>query len=154
MLDWYNKDQETQANFFAAELLLPELMVKHLCDVKKVSFDPVRAIARTFRASITATAIRFVRFCPEPCALICSRSSHIHWFYKSSEWWPYLQNKRRLDRRTLASDFFEGKEMIDEPVSIPADAWVENPRGLREVVEHSIALHYPDLVLTILWIKP
>jgi hypothetical protein len=154
MMNWNKKDEETEANFFAAELILPEKLIRHRCDVKNVNFTPIRKIAEDFHASLTATAIRFVRFCPEPCALICSQSSYIKWFYKSPEWWPYIQTKRKLDSRTVAMDFFIGKEMINEPIGIEADAWLDNTRGLNEIIEHSIALDYYKFVLTILWIKP
>jgi hypothetical protein len=38
--------------------------------VAEVNFGPIRKIANDFRASLTATALRFVRLCPEKCAVV------------------------------------------------------------------------------------
>jgi Zn-dependent peptidase ImmA (M78 family) len=151
--DWYNqKNQETEANFFASELLLPKTLVEKRCDVAKVSFKPIRAIAEDFSTSLIATAIKFVRLCPEMCAIIYSEDSVIKWFYKSGDWWPFIR-KGPLDNRTLAYDFFQGKQIPDETIEIDGDAWVETTR-VESIVEHSIASPTYGFVLSLLWIKP
>lgn len=153
MMNWYKKDDETEANFFASELLMPESLVKKRCDVKKVSFEPVGKIAEDFRTSLTAAAIRFVRFCPEPCALVCSENYFAKWCYTSDDWKFFIPLKTKLDNRTLAADYFAGKEMYDKPLEIEAEAWIEN-RRVKEITEHSIALGHYGLVLTLLWLRP
>ena len=121
-MNWYAMDKETEANYFASELLMPETLVKQRCDVKEVSFDPVKKIATDFRTSLTSAAIRFVKFCPEPCALICSEDSKIKWFVKSPEWWPFIRKGQKLDKRTLAIEYFIGQEIPDEGQEMNADA--------------------------------
>ncbi|MDX9786847.1 MAG: ImmA/IrrE family metallo-endopeptidase [Desulfobacterales bacterium] len=153
MFSWYQSSQETQANFFASELILPTKLVELRCDVGTVNFDPIRAIAKDFRASLTATAIKFVRHCPEQCAVIFSAHNQIKWFYKSPTWWRFIKRENNLDQRTLAYDFFAGEQMEPDPQEVDADAWVES-RGLEEVVEHSIASPTFGFVLTVLWVKP
>ncbi len=64
MMDWYQSSQETQANFFAGELILPTRLVSSRCDIGDISFEPIKKIAKDFRASLTATAIKFVRLYP------------------------------------------------------------------------------------------
>ena len=152
MRDWYNqKYQETEANFFASELLLPQILVEKRCDVAKVSFQPIKAIAEDFSTSLMATAIKFVRLCPEMCAIAYSENSAVKWFYKSKDWWPFIR-KGPLDNRTLAYDFFQGKEIPDETAEIDGDAWVET-RRMESIVEHSIASLTYGYVLSLLWIK-
>jgi len=153
MEKWYKAHHETEANFFAAELILPKALIEKRCDVRTVNFTPIRKIREEFRCSLTATAIRFVRFCPELCAVVFSKDGVIDWFYKSQDWWPFIPRGQRLDSRTLAYDFFNGKELPDEAVGVDADAWVE-ARGLEEIVEHSISSRYFNFVLSILWIRP
>ncbi len=153
MMNWYAMDQETEANFFASELLMPEKLVKKQCDVKTVSFEPVKKIADNFQTSLTSAAIRFVKFCPEPCALVCSENSHTKWFYKSQEWNFFIPMKQKLDKRTVAADYFLGKEVYDKPLEIEAEAWIDNKK-VREITEHSVALSYYDVVLSLLWLKP
>lgn len=153
MMNWYQSSQETQANFFAGELILPAKLVSSRCDIENISFDPVKQIATDFRASLTATAIKFVRLCPEKCAVVFSTKGKVKWFYKSPDWWPFIHRDKKLDKRTLAYDFFVGEPMELEPVEVDADAWVES-RGLDEIVEHSIASSQYGFVLSLLWIKP
>jgi len=153
MLNWYQSSQETQANFFASELILPTKLVVRQCDVETVNFNPIMAIAKDFRASLTATAIKFIRLCPERCAVVYSSHGKIKWFYKSPTWWPFIRRGERLDKRTLAYDFFKGLPMEPEPEEVDADAWVES-NGIDEVVEHSVASPTHGFVLSVLWIRP
>ena len=152
MVDWNRKPgQETEANFFAGELLLPKKLFKNRCDVREVNFTPVRKLAEKFTTSLTATAIRFVRFCPEACALVFSRESKICWFYGSEDWWPFIR-RGPLDINTLAANYFRGIEVPDEPWEVDGDAWVES-KGVDSMVEHSICSPRLGSVLSILWVR-
>lgn len=153
MMSWYNNDKETQANFFASELLLPKKLVEKRCDVSKANFKPIIQIAKDFRTSLTATAIKFVRLCPEKCAVVLSSQGKIVWSYRSEEWWPFIPRGKKLDKRTLAYDFFAGEQMAEEPMEVDADAWLENS-NIDEIVEDSIASNQYGFVLSILWIRP
>lgn len=153
MMSWYESSQETQANFFASELILPKKLVESRCDVAKVNFNPIIQIAKDFRASLTATAIKFIRLSPEACAVVFSSKGKIQWSYKSPTWWPFIRKGKKLDKRTLAYDFFNGVVMTEDPVEIDGNAWVETSR-VDEIVEHSIASSRHGFVLSVLWIKP
>jgi Zn-dependent peptidase ImmA (M78 family) len=128
IMNWYQKSGETEANFFAGELILPERLIKKECDVSEVDFRHIKQIAQEFRASLTATAIRFVRFCPEKCAVVFSKDNRVRWFYGSESWWPFIPVGSKLDERTVASDFFKGISLPDEPIEVDAGAWVESER--------------------------
>ncbi len=153
MMNWYQSSQETQANFFASELILPKNLVERRCDVAEVNFEPIIQIAKDFRASLTAAAIKFVRLCPEKCAFVFSSKGKVQWFYKSPDWWPFIRRNKKLDKKTLAYDFFISEPMAKEPVEIDADAWIESS-GVNEIVEHSIGSPNHGFVLSILWIRP
>ncbi len=150
MMNWYETSQETQANFFASELILPKKLVEKRCDVEKVNFDPIRQIAQDFRASLTATAISFVRFCPERCAIIFSKDGKVKWFYKSPSWWSYINKGQKLDQRSFAYDFFNNRTLPDEPEEVDAEAWIET-NCADEMLEHSIGSALYNFVLTLLW---
>ena len=153
MNSWYKNSQETQANFFASELILPEKLVEKRCDVAKVNFEPILQIAKDFRASLTASAIKFVRLCPEQCAVVFSSEGKVQWSYRSPDWWPFIQSGKNLDERTVAFDFFNNKQLEDEPIGIDGDAWVESEE-VDLIVEHSISSPRHGFVLSILWIRP
>jgi len=156
-MHWYDDTgHETVANAFAGELLLPTSLVKKSCDVKQVNLKPIMSIADRFQTSLTATAIKFVRLCPEMCAVVFSENSRIKWVYRSDDFWPFIQIRRKLDARTLAFDFFGKKVLPAEPEEVEADAWFEVKRddAVQEVVENSVAIPSINSVLTILWIRP
>jgi hypothetical protein len=152
MMNWYSVDKETEANFFASELLMPEALVKQQCDVREVSLEPAKNIASAFQTSLTSAAIRFVRFCPEPCALICSEYSKIKWSVTSDEWWPFIRTGQKLDKRSLAIEHFSGHQIPEEGEDLDSDVWLTDTR-IQAVFEHSVALKRYDLVLTILWLS-
>ncbi|MBW1947588.1 MAG: ImmA/IrrE family metallo-endopeptidase [Deltaproteobacteria bacterium] len=154
IMDWnHNPGQETEANFFAGELLLPKKLFKDRCDVREVNFTAVRKLAQEFTTSLTATAIRFVRFCPEMCALVFSKDSKIQWFYKSEDWWPILKKGQPLDNGSFAYNFFHRKEVPDEPLEVDGKAWIDS-RRVESIIEHSIVSKNYGYVLSLLWIKP
>jgi hypothetical protein len=156
-MHWYHDTgHESIANAFAGELLLPTFLVKKSCDVKQVDLRPIVGIAERFQTSLTATAIKFVRLCPEMCAVVFSENSKVKWAYGSEDFRPFIQRGTRLDARTLAINFFRGTPVPAEPEEVDADAWFEVKSGdaVREVVEHSIAIPNINSVLTILWIEP
>jgi Zn-dependent peptidase ImmA (M78 family) len=155
MMSWYKKNIETEANFFASELILPTWMFEKLCDVKEIDFGSVKKIARKFRASLTATTIKFVRLNPEKCALVFSENGKIVWSCRSDDWQPFIQHGQPLDRRTEAYAFFQSEELDEDPVEIPADAWFEDGSGaIQNIIEHSVGSKEFDFVLSLLWIRP
>lgn len=154
MMSWYKKSIETEANYFASELILPTKMLERLCDVEEVNFSAVKYIAKTFRSSLTATAIKFVHLNPEKCALVYSENGKIIWSCRSGDWYPFIQLGVPLDQRTEAYEFFQRKELYDDPVETPAEAWFDDTRGIGDVIEHSIGSKEFDFVLSLLWIRP
>lgn len=151
---WYGGSEEAQANAFAAEVLLPGRLVEPLCDVSAsdISFDLIRNIASDYRVSWTATAIRFVDLCPEPCAIVCSRDNKISWSRKSDEWRPYIEHGITLDPYTVAYDLHQGKEMEDRPVEVDTSAWVDW-KFPDTIMEHSVLFPRLGFVLSLLWMK-
>ena len=148
---------ETQANIFASELLLPEKLVSRRCEVSPVDFGPIKRIADEFQTSITATAIRFVAFSPEVCAVLFSQEGRIKWSRKSEDFGGFIRGwGEELDPWSLAIDYFKkgGVLQHEEPAGVPGTAWLEGwmAENVSEVVEHSMSIPSIDAVLTILWV--
>ena len=150
---------EAEANAFAAELLLPDFLIKDKCDVRNVDFRPVTKLAEEFRTSLTATALRFVEMCPEACALVLSHAGKISWFKKNNDFYPRIKSAGSpLDKRSLTFDAFaEGKEVHTDPEEITAAAWVNDDREDSdtdiEFVEHVIPMPNLGAALTLLWLR-
>jgi len=77
--DWRGRrasaHREQDANEFAAALLLPERFLGPLCTHKAPSLELVAELADTFEVSLTATALRYLHFCNEACAVVFEKRS-------------------------------------------------------------------------------
>ncbi len=151
--NWNSKSEETQANAFAAEFLLPTALLKPKCDVAEVTFDPIRSIAEEFAVSLTATALRFVQYCPESCAVVFSQENKVKWFQGSEDWPFWIPVGSPLGRESVASRHFRSEIVPDEPIEVMGRAWIGD-RPPDCLLEHSIASERMGFVLSILWMEP
>jgi hypothetical protein len=143
-------DAEEEANWFAAELLMPKPLFEPECDVKQPSLAMVRALAEKFTTTPTATAIRFVDLAPEACAVVWSENGAIKWAIRGPEFWPRIEFGQRLSSYTHAGDAFNGKMLPRGPQLVPARAWTSKQGGdLYEDTEWFSGLR---ATLTLLWL--
>jgi Zn-dependent peptidase ImmA (M78 family) len=153
--EWYKTSgNEVEANEFAAELLMPEHLFKPFCDRNKPSLNDVREIASRFQTSLTATAIRFVTFADEPCAVIYSTNGAVEWAKPTKNFPLFIKGGHKLKTTTYAGDFFAGNSVDDRPQLIDGSGWADGDRaGNIDLQEHSIMLGGYGAVLTLLWHK-
>jgi hypothetical protein len=71
--------REPEANAFAAELLMPDDLFAKDCDIAKLSWWPIRDLARAYQVSITAASLRFIDLTAERAAVVCARKGVIAW---------------------------------------------------------------------------
>ncbi len=149
---------ETQANMFASELLLPEALVRKRCEVSPVDFGPVKRLRDDFQTSLTATAIRFVRFSSEACAIVFSKDGKVKWSRKSEDFKLRTLHihgwGEALPVGSMAETYFRRGDLYEEPIEVGSDAWLVDwsAEKVPALVEHSIAIHSLGGVLTLLWI--
>lgn len=143
--------REREANDFASELLMPEVLFRKACDRNRPSLRDVSELAEAFRTSLTATALRFVLYSPEPCAVVHSTAGTVDWLDWSPTFRLAIRSGTNLTSRTYAGDLSMGKAVDDRPSQVDGDAWSES-RWASEVdlFEHSRKVG-PDSVLTLLW---
>lgn len=155
--DWHSdSSKESEANAFAAELLLPTSLLHRRCEAD-VNFAAVREIARDFDVSLTAASVRFVELSPEPCALALSEAGAIKWILRSAAFWPYtVARGTQLDSRSLAYDVFSGaRSVAEDPEEVDAEAWLDDyriPSG-TELVEHVASFRAYNVALSLLWLR-
>ncbi|MCA9678725.1 MAG: ImmA/IrrE family metallo-endopeptidase [Myxococcales bacterium] len=148
-----DRGAEAEANAFAAELLMPERLVRRRCEVSPVSLEPVRAIADNFGVSLLAAALRFVELTSERCALVFSRARHIVWAAHSPTFLPFIERGRCLDPDSLAFDWFSSALASSGPQLVPADAWVSHDAAAdAELQEDVFVVPGMDGVASLLWI--
>ena len=145
------RDFEAEANAFAGELLIPFHLVRKLCEVSPVSLEVPWRLAKTFNVSILTGTIQFAEFSSERCAAVFSANCEVQWMAPSPTFTREIPRGKRLDRDSVAWDFFENGVLDVSAQHVPADAWLETSSEV-DIVEHSIASVEHATVLSLLWI--
>ena len=84
------KDMESEANYFASELLSPQNMVKKRIGKSTITFDMITDIAKEFEVSVTSMAIKCVEnSISESELLICYEDNRLRWFTSANPDWTY-----------------------------------------------------------------
>jgi len=146
--------REPEANAFAAELLMPEvLFAPRCCDLRDVSWSPIQELAKDFAVSEMAAAIRFVSCTKERVAVVCSKNGVIQWASASMSFGPRPKRGNEVDPDTIASAFFSRGESPREPCRTLAAAWLENSTE-EDLLEHVLPIPLPSakLALSLLWL--
>jgi hypothetical protein len=146
--EWSRQNPEARANRYASDLLMPVGMFKpRAAALRRIDFNSVKALAKVFRTSLTATAIRLVEHGPLPAMLVCSSPAGVEWTVRQSGIKLWAQ---RPGPYTCAYDILNGAES-EASGEVPASAWFEHPIADRhQLHEHSIRA-YQGLVLSLLW---
>jgi hypothetical protein len=139
---------ETEANAFAAEVLMPGALIEPHCHPRRPTLDVVKALAERFNTTFTATAIRFVDLTEEACAVAWSENGRIKWSIPGRNFYPAVTFGRALSGLSHAGDAFRGKQLPKDPELVPGHAWVD---GGGDLWEHSTYFRSLGAVLTLLW---
>lgn len=144
--------RESEANDFASELLMPTHLFKRKCECSRPSLRDVDLLVSEFGASLTATALRFVHFTPEPCAVVHSTGGVVEWVSWSPDFRLGIKKGTRLTTRTYAGDLFAaGTRVDDRATQVDGDAWSDvSWASSTDLFEHSRKVA-SDSVLTFLW---
>lgn len=157
-LMYYSGDskRESEANRFAAELLMP---IKHFHDdVKHCSLSLVTFIklSEKYETSLMACALRFLQITDDMGAVIVAKNNRVSWS-KRSESFRWEINDGLLQQNTCAHDFH-----MYEPVDferriiqkVALNSWVATPvfEEYIDVIEET--LWSPNLKQTLTVIRP
>lgn len=130
---------EREASHFATELLMPEAWAAPLCDLPRPTLDDVHRLARTFRTSLHASAIRFVEQAAAPCAFVHTVGGRIRRSTETSAFPGAIVQRRALHPQSLAAALqHEPAGPETPPREVSGAAWGD-PSG-PGFVEHAIAL--------------
>jgi hypothetical protein len=150
----YDQGTERESNAFATELLMPRTLWSKRADVAKPNLDVVSKLADEFQVSFTAAGIRFAKLCPERCAVVFSQDGVIRWFAVGPEFGLWIPRGSKLDRYTLAYDYFAKGIVGSTPETVSASAWLASDRLGRDddLIEHARPIPKLNAVLSLLWI--
>ncbi len=152
-----DEDPEREADVFATQHLMPDWMIRPLCEVSPVSLDCVRAIAKRFTLSPVASARRFVELTSERCAVVYSEHGVIKRVRRSPTFTWSIREGAALSHDTVAFDYFKKRKLDTVAQPVPADAWL-SPLECHvsdvEIIEHAEVIPEPGWggVLSLLWI--
>lgn len=149
---WTKASEEAEANYFAAELLMPAYMFREKC-VGVPSIKLLDSLATEFRTSLLATAFQYWEYTAEPVALVLSEGHEMQSFRPFKEGWPRIRFGE-IHKHSAAGERLDGKSGDSgRMVRTPAYAWLEGfDRSDKDIMEDSIYLEYYDRTITLLWI--
>ena len=146
---------ESEANLFAAELLMPkDLVVPHFKGILP-TLACLRGLSEEFTTSHIATIVQFIKYTYEPCAFVFSKEGEIQWFKMSGNFGHYLE-AGAIRPFSAASDIFRGKAGDTNGfVDVSAGSWLRgyDLKGSESIKEDSYSWRSWDCVLTMLWIE-
>jgi Zn-dependent peptidase ImmA (M78 family) len=146
--------EEIEANLFAAEILMPAPLFAPRILNKEPSFALLKELAEEFRTTLTATAIQFLRYTKEECALISSKGGRRRWAWPSERLSFQLREEQDIHDYTCASELAKSGESHARGDDVPAGCWLHgfSPDGKECVTEDSI--HSKDFgeTLSLIWI--
>lgn len=151
----YDQGIEREANVFAAEFLMPARLWGRHVDVARPDLDVVKKLADNYKVSLQAAAIRFVRLCPERCALVYSSAGRIQWFALGPEFGHWIDRNSKLDPYSLAYDYFKDGRTPGRRETVSASAWLSGDRRYddEEIVEDCVVIPSQGSTLSLLWIR-
>ncbi|MBN1454315.1 MAG: ImmA/IrrE family metallo-endopeptidase [Anaerolineales bacterium] len=152
-------DIEQEANQFAAAFLIPARFVEKPFTENEPSFDIIADWASTLETSLTATALRFVRFTPKPVAVVYSSQNIIRYFQPSKEFMElgvFPDVKNLVGTHTDAKKLFQGISIKNQWREVRATEWFrEDSTAFDEadvIREWSISMPSYQAVLSLLWV--
>jgi hypothetical protein len=148
--EWVDHTIERRANQFAAELLLPEVMVRPFITDCDVSFAMVDQLSAHFKTSFTATAMRLVELAEFPAMLICSEHGRRRWFVRSlplpEDFTPY----RKPRRGTATVDVLSSAFAKGDVRRLTGDRWIGSRQTRNEPVYEEVRRLSGNLAFSLL----
>jgi len=108
-----NGNQETQANEFASEILMPSKLFLSQSERKRFSPELLRELSNLFLTSLTSTVYRYFDFGRHPICLIYSYNNVVKYWKRPDEYPHFLINRINLPppEGSVAYEFFNEKKI-------------------------------------------
>lgn len=155
-LEWHKKgSHESEANQFAAELLMPSDLFKTRACELSFSLDHILNLSKTFNTSVTSTAIRYTELGTSPIALIYSQNGKIKWYSRNSNFiCQYFKVKEDVDENSVAFKYFKSGEVPDQPTLILPHVWFKDfkLRADQYFYEQCFKIPSQNGVLSFVWV--
>lgn len=142
---------EIGSNAFAGAALLPDFLLRKRCEISPVSLDVPWRIAREYDVSILTSARRFAELSSERCAAVFSERGRVTWVSTSPTFTRKIEKGKRLDRDSVAWDFYATGKLDEREQLVRAGAWFDTTANV-DIIEHSTCSPAHGTVLSMLWV--
>ena len=153
-------NQETEANEFASELLMPEKIFINECKGKPFTPNLLRELAVKFDTSLTSVAYRYFELGKHPICLFYSYNNKIKYWKKHNDFPHFINDRKNLSPPddSVASEFFnkgiiypinQSKQQIWKSTWFVLKSW-ENDNDFN-FYEFCIITKSYNTVLSIVW---
>lgn len=157
---WYStsfRNEEAEANEFAAEFLMPGSIFQQECAGKAFHPRTIYKLAERFQTSLTATLFRFVDIGNHPVCIFFVVDDTLKWFKPSSSWRYRLKDLTRIKvpSDSVAHEYFDKGVMYDydDVQEVWGDTWLDDKNVGQDKMFYEycfIAPRYNSLV-SVLW---
>ncbi len=156
-LDWYGgKKIETEANYFASEILMPSEIFSRLTKGKRFSLVFLKELANDFNTSLTSTSIKFAQEGYDPILLICSSNQKIIWKQKNKDFNFFVDFKKLIEIPNTSVTYekkIKGIVYNDSQEIDPVNWFIEDKYNEFKFYEDSIDLEYYGYTLTFISVR-
>ncbi|MDB4582388.1 ImmA/IrrE family metallo-endopeptidase [Draconibacterium sp.] len=124
-VNWYKSGlQETEANEFAAEFLMPSEIFYKECERKKFGPDVIQHLATRFQVSKTAAILKFVKRGNHPVVIVYCKDNKMKWFKPSHDFRYFLEFEKDSPPPTgsVAYELFTTKKIYSGD-ELKQDIW-------------------------------
>jgi Zn-dependent peptidase ImmA (M78 family) len=118
-----NGHQESEANEFASELLMPENVFSRISDEYEFSPALLRHLAEHFKTSITSVAYRYFKYGNHPICLIYSHNNLVKYWLRPEGYDHFLKDRTKLSppEDSVAAEYFNKGKIY--PTSSKQEIW-------------------------------
>lgn len=158
---WYEKNlssEETEANEFAAELLMPSDVFYNECKGKKFNPAIIEHLADRFQVSKTAAILRFVKQGNHPVCVVYCKANRMKWWKKSDDFRYFLNfgSNQEPPANSVARELFTTSNRYygdEQQQTIWKSTWFELRRDERDTTFYEFCLYARsyNYTLSILW---
>jgi uncharacterized protein DUF955 len=150
---------EREADSFAASLLMPKLLFQAACPKCGQGLTAVEALAELCVTSLTATAIRYAKFCDDPVAVICSKGDRVQFAFMSKalrdqRGLTWIRKGSGLPAGTATANFNKNEDNVRKGKRVIStsrlDTWFDGG-STTELNEEVVGLGDYGKTLTVLW---
>ncbi len=156
--EWFKKgSQETEANQFAAEYLMPTNLFKSKCTSTIFNPSKIFELSAFFKTSLIATAIRYADLNIYPVCIYYCVDNIVKWFHPATDFPYWSRDLARLNVPTgsVAAEFFADGTIYesDDIQEVLAHEWLDDKTINNEMYinEFCFTSEQYNSALSIIW---